>query len=807
MLRNYFKIAIRNILKHKFYSAINISGLVIGITCCLLIFIYVKDEVSYDRFHSNAENMYRIGLHGKIAGQEIFTTNSSVPVGPTMNEEIPGVDAMTRLNPITRAGGSGVVFKFEDKIFSEENLFYADSNFYQFFSFELIEGDRATVLKEPFSIVITEALAQKYFNGEAMGKMLVVGNDNETYKVTGIAKEAPSNSHFHFNALLSFSTVLNNPDEIFPGWTGNSLQTYVALNGQTSVDEVNAKLEDLVEKYVGQELEQGLGIKFDEFRKQGGIYSYFIYPMTNSHLHSTLPDDMEPASDIRYVYIFSGIGIFILLLACINFMNLSTAQSAGRAKEVGLRKTLGSQRGQMVWQFLSESLIYSLVAVLLAIGLCYLMLPYFNTLAGKQLTLVALTEPMFFGMAALLIVLVGFVAGSYPALYLTSFNVVEVLKGKVRGGMKSKGVRSSLVVFQFAVSIFLIIATAVVFLQLNHLQNKNLGLDKHNVLIIQNTGRLDESRDAFKNSIKELAGVEHVSYTNNTFPGVNNTTIFREKGIETDYLSGKYYADWDHLDVMKFKLKEGRFFSRDFATDSTACILNEAAVKQFGWTEPLGKEILDFNGPEPETIRVVGVVEDFNFESLKSSVRPMIIRLTERSRNLLIRYSGSPQQLISAAEGVWKQYAPGDPYQYAFLDEDFDTLFHAEKRLRDIFTVFSCLAIFIACLGLFALAAFTTEQRTKEIGIRKALGASVFKLSLLLSKEFIILVLIAIIPAVGLGWYLAGWWLADFPYRIELSPLIFIASAFLSIVIAWLTVSYQALKAASSKPVDSLRYE
>lgn len=806
MLRNYFKIAVRNILKHKFYSAINISGLVIGITCCLLIFIYVKDEVSYDRFHTNAANMYRIGLHGKIAGQELFTTNSSVPVGPAMHEEIPGVDGMTRLFPITRSG-SGIVFKFEEKIFSEENIFYADSNFYQFFSFELIEGDRATVLKEPFSVVITEALAQKYYNGDAIGKMLVIGNDNEAFKVTGIAKEAPSNSHFHFNALLSFSTILNNPDELFPGWTGNSLQTYVSLNAKTSVEEVNAKLEDLVEKYVGQELEQGLGVNFEEFRKQGGIYSYFIYPLTNSHLHSTLPDDMEPTSDIRYVYIFSGIGIFILLLACINFMNLSTAQSAGRAKEVGLRKTLGSQRGQMVWQFLSESLIYSLVAVLLAIGLSYVALPYFNTLAGKQLTLGVLMEPSFFAMAGALIVLVGFVAGSYPALYLTSFNVVEVLKGKARGGMKSKGVRSSLVVFQFAVSIFLIIATAVVFLQLNHMQNKNLGLDKHNVLIIQNTGRLDDSRDAFKNSVKALSGVEHVSYANNTFPGVNNTTIFRVKGLDTDYLSGKYYADWDHLEVMKFKVKEGRFFSRDFATDSTACILNEAAAKQFGWTEAVGKELLDFNGPEPETIRVVGVVEDFNFESLKTSVRPMIIRLTERSRNLLIRYTGSPQQLISSVEGVWKQYAPGDPYQYTFLDEDFDTLFQSEKRLRDIFTVFSCLAIFIACLGLFALAAFTTEQRTKEIGIRKALGASVFKLSLLLSKEFIILVLIAIIPAVGLGWYLANWWLADFPYRIELSPLIFIVSAFLSIVIAWLTVSYQSLKAASSKPVDSLRYE
>ncbi len=806
MLRNYFKIAIRNILKHKFYSAINISGLVIGIACCLLIFIYVKDELSYDRFHENADNLYRIGLHGKIAGQELYSTNSSVPVGSTMNNEIPGVESMTRINPIARAG-SGIVFKFEDKIFSEKNIVYADSNFFQFFSFQLVAGDRATVLKEPFSVVITEALAQKYFAGEALGKMLVIGNDNEAFKVTGIAKEAPSNSHFHYNAILSFTTILNNPEEVFPGWTGNSLQTYVSINKQTSVAEVNAKLEDIVAKYVGNEVEEELGITFEDFKKQGGIYSYFVYPLVDSHLHSTLPDDMEPTSDIQYVYIFSGIGVFILLLACINFMNLSTAQSASRAKEVGLRKTLGSQRGQMVWQFLSESLIYSLAAVIVGIGVCYVVLPYFNMLAGKQLTLAALMEPAFFGVAFSLIILVGFIAGSYPALYLTSFNVVEVLKGKARGGMKSKGVRSTLVVFQFAVSIFLIIATAVVFLQLNHLQNKNLGLDKHNVMIIQNTGRLDKSRNAFKNAVKELVGVEHASYTNNTFPGVNNTTIFRAKGVETDYMAGTYYADWDHVDVLKFKLKEGRFFSRDFTTDSTACVLNEAAVKEFNWTEPLGKELLNFNGPSPETIRVVGVVEDFNFESLKTQVRPMVIRLTEESRNLLIRYAGSPQQLISSVEGVWKQYAPGDPYQYSFLDADFDTLFQAEKRLRDIFTVFSCLAIFIACLGLFALAAFTTEQRTKEIGIRKSLGASVVSLSLLLSKEFIVLVGIAIVPAVALGWYLATVWLADFPYRIELSPIIFLLSALLSVIIAWLTVSYQSVKAATSKPVDSLRYE
>lgn len=805
MLTNYFKIAIRNIKKHKFYSAINISGLVIGIACCLLIFVYVKDELSYDRFHRNVENMYRIGLHGKIAGQEIYTTNSCLPLGPTMQDEIPGIESMTRLNPFGR--NRGIVFKYEEKIFSEFNIHYADSNFFDFFSFELVAGDRATALKEPNSVVITEAVAKKYFENEPMGKMLVIGNDNETFKVTGIVKEAPTNSHLKFSALLSFSTILDDPNEIFPGWTGNSLQTYVTLNPQTKLEDVNAKLEDVVTKYVGVELEQGLGINFDEFKKQGGIYSYVAYPIVDSHLRNKFPDDLEPTSDIRYVYIFSGIGIFILLLACINFMNLSTAQSAGRAKEVGLRKTLGSQRGQMMWQFLSESLVYSLIAVIISVVVCYAALPYFNLLSGKQLSLEALRDPMFFVSAAGLVLVVGFLAGSYPAIYLTSFNVVEVLKGKARGGMKTKGVRSSLVVFQFAVSIFLIIATMVVYLQIDHMQNKNMGLDQRNVFVLKNVNRLNTQRIAFKNSILEQSGVAGASYANNTFPGANNINVFRAKGVEVDHLLMKYYADWDQAEVLKFKIKEGRFLSKDYASDSMACVINESAMREFGWTEGVGKEIIDFNFETPQTIQVVGVVEDFNFESLKKQVMPVLIRLTDQSSNLYIRYSGSPKDIVASVESIWKQYAPGDPFEYVFLDENFDTLFREEQRLRDIFTVFSSLAIAIACLGLFALAAFTTEQRTKEIGIRKALGASVTNLSLLLSKEFVILVLIALVPAMGLGWYLANWWLADFPYRIELSPFIFIGSAILSILIAWLTVSYQSIKAASAKPVDSLRYE
>lgn len=803
MFKNYLKIAVRNILKHKFFSAINIIGLVIGMACCLLIFVYVLDELSYDRFHKNSEDLYRVALHGKISGQEILTTNSSLPVGPAMKNEIPGVEEILRIVPAGR--GAGVAFRYEDKSFTEEKILYADSNFYHFFSFNLIEGDPKTALKEPNSVVITKSMAAKYFGGnEAMGKTLVIGVDKWPCKVTGITEEAPSNSHLHFNAIISFITT---EKDFFSGWTGNSIQTYIRKTPATQVKDINTKLEDLVAKYVGKELEQGLGISLETFRKQGGIYSYYIYPLTDSHLHSGLPDDIEPASDIRYVYIFSGVGLFILLIACINFMNLSTAQSAGRAKEVGLRKTLGSQRQQMIWQFLSESFIYSLVAVVLAVAVSFLMLPYFNLLAGKQLTLEALFNPLFILASFLLIILVGFVAGSYPAFYLTSFSVVEVLKGKVRAGMRSKGVRSSLVVFQFAVSTFLIIATVVVYQQLRFMQTKSLGLDKHNVLNITGTRRLAKSMESFKTAVENQAGVQSASYTNNNFPGMDNTTVFREKGKDVDHLVGKYDADWDHIDVMKIELKEGRFFSRDYKSDTVACVINEAAVKEFGLQNPLNSELTDFNGQTPTNVKIVGVVKDFNFETLKAKVRPVVIRLTEKSRLLMVRYEGDPRQIISSVEQQWKSLAPGEPFEYTFLDQEFDSLFRSEMRLSDIFTVFSSLAIFIACLGLFALAAFTTEQRTKEIGVRKALGASVFSLTLLLSKEFTRLVLIAILPAMAMGWYVADWWLGDFIYRIELSPVLFLGSALIAIVIAWITVSYQSVKAASSNPVGSLRYE
>jgi len=801
MIRNYIKVAMRNILKHKFFSAINVLGLSIGMVCCLFIFIYVTDELSYDRFHEDSDQIYRIGLLGKIAGQEFNTANSSWPVASTMQNEIPGIEAGLRL----WSRQAGLVFKYEDKAFTEKGIVYADSNFFDFFSFELIEGDRSSALTEPNTVVLTPELASKYFGSEnSIGKLITIGNDNASFKVTGIVKPAPGNSHFHYSAIISFES---SKGQLFEGWTGNSMHTYIKLNPNNSVDEVNRKLDDIVTKYVGAEVEQGLGISFAEFKKNGGVYKYYLYPLTDTHLKSPTQDDIEPNGEMKYVYIFSIVGVFILIIACINFMNLSTARSSSRAKEVGLRKTMGSARSQMIWQFLSESVIYSLVGMLIALAVTYFLLPSFNLLAGKSLSMNNLISPAFLGGAIGLVIFVGFVAGSYPAFYLTSFNAVEVLKGKLRAGMKSKGVRSTLVVFQFAISIFLIIATAIVLQQLDFMQSKNLGMDKENIIVIQNTGKLGNSREVFKNKALSMTGVVSASYTNNSFPGVNNTTVFRTKGSEQDQLSGSYYADYDHLDVLKLELKEGRFFSKEFASDSTAVLVNEAAAKQFGWTDPLNEEIINYNGPSPQTNHVIGVVKDFNFESLKSEVRPLVISFVEVSRFLLVKYTGNPETAVSSLKELWAENNTGAPFEYTFLDQDFDALFRAEQRLKNIFMIFAGLAIFIACLGLFALASFTTEQRTKEIGIRKAMGATESNLTLLLSKEFTILVLVAFLPAAGAAWYFMNQWLQDFAYRIQINPVIVLIGGIVAFVVAWLTVGIQSLKAAKANPVKSLRYE
>lgn len=801
MFKNYYKVAVRNILKYKLFSAINILGMTIGITSCLMIILYVTHELSYDKFHADADRIYQVGLNGKIGGQDIRVSNTCPPMAEALVADVPEVDAATRIvqmyQPVVRNG---------EKIFTEEKVFFADSNFFEFFSYKLKEGEIKTALKEPNTVVLTEIMAKKYFGEEnPMGGLLVMGSENKTFKVTGIAETPPTNSHFSYNILVS--AVSN--DNLKAGiWLNNFMFTYFKTKPNTSIDQVESKFIPLVEKYIGTEIEKFMGTSLKQMQEAGGAYGYYATNIKDIHLHSTSQGDIEPGGNIMYVYFFSGIGLFILIIACINFMNLSTARSAGRAKEVGLRKALGSLRGQMIGQFIAESILYSLLAVILALIACYYLLPSFNLLSGKELGMEIFRTPLFIVGIIGLVLFVGVVAGSYPAFYLTSFSAVEVLKGKVRAGAKSKGIRSFLVVFQFGLSIFLIIFTVVVFQQIQFMQKKNLGIDKNNVLILGNTNRLGNNKEAFRNGLAQLTGISKISYTNNTFPGVNNTTVFKTGGSEQDHIMGVYYADYDHQDVLKFELKDGRYFSNEYATDSLAILLNEAAAREFGFTNPIGEEVLyNDNGSTFKKYKVVGVIKDFNFESFKDQVRPLSILLTQNSSNLLVRYEGDPAEVIKNVEKLWRQNASSEPFEYTFLDESFDRLFRAEQRMGKLFSVFSSLAIFIACLGLFALAAFTTEQRTKEIGVRKSMGASVFNLSILLSKEFTKLVVIAFIPAAILAWYVSDTWLNSFAYRIDINPLVFVLSGIAAIVIAWLTVSYQSIKAATANPVNSLRYE
>ncbi len=802
MFRNFFKIAIRNILKEKFYSLINILGLTIGITGALFVIIYITDELNFDRFHSRIDQMYRVWINGKIAGQEFKGTWTSPPVAFTFMEEIPEVEAACRINLV-----NDVILRYEDKVFTEDEVFYADSNFFQFFDFKLLQGDPATLLKEPNSIVLTETLAQKYFGkGLALGKVVSVGNNKSAFKVTGICADIPHNSHFYFNALLSMSSQAFSRST---SWTSNSFQSYLILHPESDLEAVHAKMRETTKKYVGPELQQFMGVSYDEFEQQGGLYGFFLQPVKKIHLYSQLDGELQPTSDIRYIFIFGAIGIFILLIACINFMNMSTARSAGRAKEVGLRKTLGSMKSQLVFQFLAESILYTCLAMALAILAFFLLLPFFNLLSGKALDYHILMKPWMLFTLLSITVMTGLIAGSYPAFYLTAFRAAETLKGNLKAGLKSGWIRAILVTVQFAISIILIICTSMVYKQLKFTQQANLGFSKDHVLVIQNTGRLDNNRQAFKNALLQETGVTAASYSNNVIPGVNNTTIFRDPaGGDVDHLMGTYLGDYDHLQAMGYELEEGRNFSKDVPADSNAVLLNQAAIRELGWDDPLGKDLIFYGGDDPYPLHVIGILKDFHFESLRDNIRPMAIRLLNVANQMTVRFDmENPKEAIDLAESKWLELAPDEPFEFTFLDEKFDDLYRAEQRLGSLFTIFTVVAIFIACLGLFGLAAFVAEQRTKEIGIRKAMGASTMSITTLLSREFARFVLYAFLISILPSYLLMTNWLEGFAYRVNMDPGTFILGGLMAFILALVTVSYQAIRAAYANPATSLRYE
>jgi putative ABC transport system permease protein len=808
MLKNYFKIAFRNIFRHKFYSFINIFGLTIGISVSLLISFYVFDELSYDTFHEDAERIYQVHMKGVLQGKPFTGAYSCSPFAAASVEEVPGIEEAVRIN-LWR----DVVLRYEDKIYTEKKVLVADSNFFQFFTFKLKEGNPNDILNEVNQIVLTETSAKKYFGYEAgkgespLGKMVQFGTDKTNCEVVGIVEDPPTNSHFIFDMIYS---MVSWDTSRRPDWTSNNLHTYVKLSDMADPVVVQESVSKMSDEHVGPEIMKYIGVTLEEWRAAGGDYGYYIQPMLDIHLYSVADGQIEPPGDIAYVYLLSAISIFIILIACINFMNLATARSAGRAKEVGIRKTVGATKRKLITQFLLESILLSIISTALAIIVLWLSLPYLNQMTGKSIGIEYILSGNALISIAVIMVLVGVLAGSYPAFYLTSFQPGIVLKGSLSKGAKGSWIRSTLVVFQFAISISLIVSTMIIYKQLKLVQEKNLGFDKENVLIIDNTRVLGDNKQVFRDKLNTLSGVKESTITNYVPPHVYSNSVFFPDGIKDDgILFYQVNCDQNYQDAVGFEMYSGRFFSEDFPSDSSAVVINRKGMEALGWTSHEGHRIAEPNRDGSLLFHdVVGVVEDFNFSSLHNEIEPLIFSLADWGGLIAVRLEGgNVNNMILEIEGIWKEMAPGEPFDYSFLDENFDAMFQSEQELGDIFIIFTSLAIFIACLGLFGLATFMAEQRSKEIGIRKAMGADVSTVVLLLTKEFTKLVLISVVFAIPAVIFLMNWWLESFAYKTDLGIMSFVIGGFGALVISWLTVSYQSIRAAIANPTKALRYE
>ena len=803
MIKNYFKIAFRNLRKNKAFSFINIFGLATGLICFMFIAVFVYNELSYDKYPADAKNMYRLNLSVTGNGDVAIYPLVDNAVGEGIKNAFPEVKAFTRLS-------QAIDFvKYDNRQFKETHLAFADANFLQMFSIPLIEGNEKTALAEPNSIVVSKAFAKKYFgNDEAIGKSLSIGVKHDLYKVTGVIDKVPDNSHFHFDAFLSLSTFhITNPT-----WSNLGYFTYLLLDKNADPKKLQAKFPQLVAKYVVPEIQHDMGVSLAEAQKSVNTFVFELQPLTDIHLYSHTKSEIEPNGDIQYVYIFSALAIFILLLACVNFTNLSTARAFKRAREVGIRKVMGSLKKNLIVQFLSESVLLTIFSMLCAFALIFVLLPYFNELAGKNINFGFFLDYRSLLVMFSLSLLVGIVAGIYPAFFLSSFNTIKVLKGAVSShGSQKKPLRSGLVVFQFFVSTALIIATIIVYMQLHYMQNKKLGYDKEQVLFMPDTRLIGKNQTAFEQQLLQDNRVVSASISR-YIPGglfMDGTQIYprNENGNGTEIHGNIYHIDYDYLQTLGIKMVQGRNFSKDFPTDSAGVIINEAAVRELGWkgTNVIGKTIVRSG---QQQYKVVGVVADFNYASVKHKVAPLLMMLGGNLGGLIVKIKTTDVKgFLADLKKQWDFFNPEGPLGYTFLDDNFAKLYESEQRTQQIFSVFAALAIIIASLGLFGLSAFIIEQRTKEIGIRKVLGASVQNVLLLVSKEFLLLVGIAFIISIPVAWWAMHSWLQDFAYRIHISWWIFTIAGIVAILIALITISFQAIKAAVANPVKSLRTE
>jgi putative ABC transport system permease protein len=804
MFKNYLRITLRNIRKYKAYSLVNLAGLAVGMACSILILLWVNDELSFDRYHTNAHQIYRIITKGKLADRDINLAVSPPPLAETFVQEFPEVLNAARLF----RSREKVLVGYEDKSFNEERFYYADPTVFEVFTFSLIQGDSKTALLQPNSVVLTKAVAQRYFgDANPMGRTLTL-NRSLDFRITGVAEDVPSNSHFHFNFLASLSTLELSRS---PSWFNSSLHTYIVLRKDCSPSQLEAKFPAFIRKYLGPQVKAGMGISIDDFFALGNKFDFFLQPLTDIHLHSNLDFELEANGDARYVYIFSIIALFILLVASVNFMNLATARYSGRAREVGVRKALGSSRAQLVRQFLAESILLSFMSLVFALALVELLLPLFNGFSGKQLEVNLRSWPI---LPAIIVgaLFIGILSGSYPAFFLSSFQPVTVLRKSFEGSARSSWLRGVLVVFQFSISIFLLIGTFVVFRQLEYIRNKNLGFDKEHVVIVHGADALGKQQEAFKQALLKSPAVAAATASNYVLGKDFDITGLKPEGsLEEGFQAiNLLCCDHDFANTLHLKMAEGRFFSRDFATDSSSIVINETAARIFGFKEPVGKHLATAVKGDIQTLTVIGVVKDFHFESLHQSIRPLALRLLREGEGKYITVRMSLEDTGKTTAFIrdeWKKFAPQQPFEYAFLDDNFKEIYRAEQRAAQLFMAFSILAIFIACLGLFGLSSYTAEQRTKEIGIRKALGSSIAGVVFLLSKEFTRWVLVANVIAWPVAYYAMSRWLQSFAYRTSIGLWIFLLAAAVAFVVALLTVSYQAVRAALANPVESLRYE
>jgi putative ABC transport system permease protein len=810
MFSNFLKTALRSIFRNRTYVIINILGLAVGFACSLLIFLFVIHELNYDKFNEKYDRIYRLYLVGKFSGSQILkAAYTPAPAARVFLAEFPEVEAAVRM-----ASWDETMVTIDDRKFIENHLVFADSSFFDIFSIPLLEGNPKKALSKPSYVVLTRSQAMKYFgNAEALGQHLRIGNDTTLYTITGIMEDVPENSHFNFNMLVSFLSHNRANDDF---WLSNSFSTYILLHEGISAETLEKKIPDIIVKYVGPQVEKTLGMDLQAFTDAGNQYGIQIQPLSDIHLNTEIQSDFKRANDRKYIFIFSGVAVLILIVAGINYMNLSTARSAKRSREVGLRKVVGSSRILLVRQFFVESLLLSFISLGLAILLVELLLPFFNNLLQTNLKVGYFNQWYIIPGLVVLGIIIGLFSGSYPAWFLASFMPAKVIYGNLKMGLSNARIRSILVVFQFTISIVLILSSLIIYKQIRYMLNKDLGFDKEQLLVIRRADALQKQITLFKDEVRKIPGV--INATNSTavpgYPNNNNGFQIEGKPAEQAYLMNVNWIDYDYLETYKIKLIEGRGFNKEFGSDSLNIIINQEAVRRFELSDPFNTRFIQpgYTVDKRTILNVLGIVKDFHYQSLQYNIDPHVFILKPGWWNwagyVTIRLNKDQMKsAINQIEKIWRTLTGEQPFQYFFMDQEFEKFYKEEKRTAKIAVAFSILAIFIACLGLFGLTSFATEQRSKEISVRKVHGSSVRSIVLLFTRETSLLILISTLPAWIVAYFLMHKWLQNFYYRVSMDFWEFILSFFIVLIIALATVSYRTYRASLVNPADVLKYE